>query len=79
LQALADSGTVTTAARVARAGRSRLYDLRKADTAFAAAWDEAEGIAADRLEDEARRRAVEGVPEPLVSAGKVVAMITVNL
>ena len=36
------------------------------------ALDEAEEIATDRLEDEARRRAVEGVAEPLVSAGKLV-------
>ena len=42
------------------------------DPAFAAEWDEAEEIAADRLEEEARRRGVDGVPEPLVSAGKIV-------
>ncbi len=29
-------------------------------------------MATDRLEDEARRRAVEGIEEPLVSAGKLV-------
>jgi hypothetical protein len=57
---------------VAGASRSRVYELRGADLAFAAAWDEAEEIAADRIEDEARRRTVEGVQEPLVSAGKVV-------
>jgi len=45
------------------------YGLRKKDTAFAAAWDEAEDIATDSLGDEARRRAIEGVAEPLVSAG----------
>jgi len=42
------------------------------DPAFAAAWEDAEEVAADRLEDEARRRAVEGVAEPLVSGGKLV-------
>ena len=36
------------------------YGLRKKDTAFAAAWDEAEDIATDSLGDEARRRAIEG-------------------
>jgi len=50
--------------------RTRVYRLRKKDTAFAAAWDEAEDIATDSLGDEARRRAIEGVAEPLVSAGK---------
>jgi hypothetical protein len=72
LQALANTGSVTAATAVAGSSRTRVYELRKADPAFAAAWDEAEEIAIDRLEDEARRRAVEGVAEPLVSAGKLV-------
>ena len=72
LEALADTGSVTKAAVVAGTSRTRVYELRKVDPAFAAAWAEAEDIAVDQLEDEARRRAVEGVPEPLVSAGKLV-------
>lgn len=72
LQALADTGSVTAAIGVASTSRTRVYELRKADPTFAAAWQEAEEIATDRLEDEARRRAVEGVAEPLVSGGKLV-------
>jgi len=72
LKVLADTGSVTAAVAAAGTSRTRVYELRKTDTAFAAAWDEAEDIATDRLEDEARRRAVEGVAEPLVSAGKLV-------
>ena len=72
LQALANTGSVTAAIAVAGSSRSRVYALRRADLAFAAAWQEAEEIATDRLEEEARRRAVDGVPEPLVSAGKLV-------
>jgi len=72
LKALADTGSVTAAVAVAATSRSRVYDLRKADRVFAAAWEEAEEIATDRLEEEARRRAVEGVPEPLVSGGKII-------
>ena len=72
LEALADTGSVASAAAVAGTSRTRVYELRKADPAFATAWQEAEEIAADRLEDEARRRALDGVPEPLVSAGKLV-------
>ena len=72
LQALADSGSVTAAAAVAGTSRTRVYELRKTDTIFAADWDEAEEIAIDRLQDEAHRRAIEGVAEPLVSAGKLV-------
>jgi hypothetical protein len=72
LKALSDTGSVTAAVAMAGTSRSRVYELRKADPAFAADWDEAEEIATDRLEDEARRRAVEGVPEPLVRGGKIV-------
>ena len=72
LKVLADTGSVTAAVAAAGTSRTRVYELRKSDTAFAAAWVEAEDIATDRLEDEARRRAVEGVAEPLVSAGKLV-------
>jgi hypothetical protein len=72
LQALAETGSVIHAVRVAGTSRTRVYELRTKDPAFAAAWAEAEDISVDRLEDEARRRAVEGVPEPLVSAGKLV-------
>ena len=70
LKALAETGSVSTAVAVAGTSRTRVYELRKADPTFAGAWQEAEEIAADRLEDEARRRALDGVPEPLVSAGK---------
>jgi hypothetical protein len=72
LKALSDTGSVSTAVAVAGTSRTRVYELRKADPAFASAWEEAEEIAADGLEEEARRRAVEGVEEPLVSAGKLV-------
>jgi len=72
IKALSETGSVSTAAALAGLSRTRVYELRKVDPAFATAWEEAEEIAADRLENEARRRAVEGVPEPLVSAGKLV-------
>jgi hypothetical protein len=72
LAALADTGSVTAAVAVAGTSRTRVYELRKADQEFAAGWEEAEEVAADRLEDEARRRAVEGAQEPLVSGGKIV-------
>jgi len=72
LKALAETGSVATSAALAGTSRTRVYELRKADQEFAGAWEDAEEIAADRLEGEARRRAVEGVEEPLVSAGKLV-------
>jgi hypothetical protein len=72
LKVLADTGNVTAAVAAAGISRTRAYERRKTDPAFATAWDEAEDIATDSLEDEARRRAIEGVAEPLVSAGKLV-------
>ena len=72
LKALADTGIVSAAVEIAGTSRTRVYELRKHDPAFAAGWEEAEERAADALEAEAWRRAVAGVPEPLVSGGKVV-------
>ena len=60
---------VTAACRVAKVGRRTVYDAR-IDEEFAAAWDEIEQETTDVMEREAYRRAVDGVPEPLVSAGK---------
>jgi hypothetical protein len=62
ITALAELGNVTGACGLVGLGRARAYMLRGEDPAFAAAWDEAEQIAADALEAEARRRALEGVP-----------------
>jgi hypothetical protein len=72
LKTLAETGIVYRAAETAGTSRSRVYALRQQDADFAAAWDEAEQVAADRLEQEAWRRGVEGVAEPLVSGGKVI-------
>ncbi len=72
LKALAETGSVATSAAVAGTSRTRVYELRKTDPAFASAWEDAEEIAADGLEKEARRRAIKGVEEPLVSSGKLV-------
>ncbi len=72
LERLAETGNVTRACELAGVGRARAYALREEDEAFAAAWAEAEEIAADALELEARRRAMEGVARPVVSAGKLV-------
>jgi hypothetical protein len=72
VEALAETGNVTAAVRLAGTSRTRAYELRKTDPAFAAAWDEAEQVAADKLEAEAWRRAVDGIEEPMVSGGKLV-------
>ena len=63
LTALRETGNVSAAARRAGTSRSVCYARRRRDTAFAAAWEDALEEAADRLEMEAFRRAVDGVGE----------------
>jgi hypothetical protein len=61
LAALRDGGNVYRACVCAGVARGAMYRLREADPVFASAWQEALEEAADRLEEEARRRAVEGL------------------
>ncbi len=74
LAGLAKGMSVTSAAEAAGYGRATVYDWRRDDPAFAAAWDVAIEASTDRLEDEAWRRAHDGVPEPVVSAGRLVTV-----
>jgi len=72
LAMLAKSGSVAGAAMDAHLDRGKLEQARDTDRAFAAEWKAAERAAAFRLEHEAWRRAIDGVPEPLISEGKIV-------
>ncbi len=58
--ALENTGSVTAAAEAGGIGRWTVYQHRRQDAAFAALWDQALDMAADTLEDEARRRAFNG-------------------
>jgi hypothetical protein len=71
LEHLAETGNVSRSYKLVGTSAARIYTLRNNDPAFRQAWDEAESIAADRLEEEAWRRAVTGFDEPVVSAGKL--------
>lgn len=70
LQHLQETGNVTASAKAAGFSRTAAYERRSVDPEFAAAWKEAEEIATDTLEAEARRRAIEGVEEPVYYLGK---------
>ena len=72
MDALDRGMTVSGACKAASMGRSTAYGLRATDEAFAKAWDEALENGTDVLEDEAFRRACEGVLEPIVSGGRQV-------
>lgn len=71
LAALAETGIVTRAAEAAGVETSTVYSLREVDEAFADAWRIARESAADRMEAEALRRAVDGVDEPVFGSGGV--------
>lgn len=70
LEELKRTGNVTNSALATGISRSAFYDARDKDPEFAAAWAEAEEIATDALEAEARRRAVDGVDEPVYYLGQ---------
>ncbi len=72
LEALAEDGNVSRAATAAGFDRKTAYRRRGTDPKFAEAWDNALAIAADRLEAEALRRAVQGVTKPLYYQGQPV-------
>lgn len=58
LAALADTCNVTAAAQAAGVSRDTVYDHRKANAAFAAAWEDAIEQAVEALEHAARQRAM---------------------
>jgi hypothetical protein len=76
LEALARGMSPTSAANAAGVGRSTAYLWRQEDPEFAVKWDEAVANGIDLLEDEARRRAVEGVKRPVYRRGVLVGEIT---
>ncbi|MFT8808676.1 hypothetical protein [Gluconobacter sp.] len=66
------SGNISEAGRVAEVQRSTLYLWKDTDKEFSARWEDALEEAADALEAEARRRAVEGYDEPVTYGGRVI-------
>lgn len=71
IEQLTASGNVSASARTAGINSTTVYNLRKTDGDFAAAWDQALEDASDDLEAEARRRAIRGVQEPVVYQGQL--------
>jgi hypothetical protein len=72
---LAESGNVGKAAARAGVGRTTVYEWREADPDFAEQWARAEKIATSLLEDEAFRRAHDGVEKPVYQNGEQVGAI----
>jgi hypothetical protein len=70
LEQLAAGVTVSDSAKAAGGSRHVFRHLRLADEEFAQAWEDAWETGADTLEEEAFRRAVEGVENVVTVAGK---------
>ena len=70
LQALAATGVVAAACRAAGVSSTTVYQRKRTDADFATMWDNAMEDAADEMEIEARRRAIDGVEEPIVHKGQ---------
>jgi hypothetical protein len=75
LNAFARTGRIDRSADVVGMDSSLHYHWKKDDTEYAEAFKEAREIAAERLEDEATRRAYEGVLKPVFQGGKEVGVI----
>jgi hypothetical protein len=72
LAAFVEIGNVAKACRTANLDRATIYRWRKDCPDFELAFQHACEDFADGLEDEARRRATEGVNEPVYQKGKLV-------
>lgn len=68
-------GILSMACRTAGAGRSTHYTAMTNSQAYRVAFGDAQEEAADRIEQEAYRRAVEGVEEPVFYQGNVCGVI----
>jgi hypothetical protein len=75
LAGLEEYGNVSRAADAAGIWRSTAYDEREKSPRFAADWDRALDLGTSALEDEARRRAFEGVEKPIYQGGSLVGQV----
>ena len=75
LAAYAEVGTVTAAAEAAQINRKQHQRWMHGEGGYQEAFAAAKERAIDRLEEEARRRAVDGVPEPVFYKGEAVGAV----
>jgi hypothetical protein len=71
LKAFAETGLVVEAAKKAKVGRTTVYEERQRNETFALKWAEIEEWTTEEMEQEARRRAVLGVEEPVYYKGEL--------
>lgn len=76
IAAYAETGTITRAAEIACIDRKTHYDWLKEDPDYVKACEAAYEQAGERLEQEARRRAVEGTNKPVWYQGQKCGVTT---
>lgn len=72
---LAEFANVSKACAAANLSRDHVYDVRRANKEFAKRWDEAFDLGYDAMEEEAQRRAFEGVDRPIYKNGFLVDVV----
>jgi hypothetical protein len=76
LEILANNGgIVCDAAEDLNISRTALYKRRNSDAKFRKLWDKAVDLGVDVIEDEAKRRALDGTEEPVYYQGEIVGYI----
>lgn len=70
-ETLAETGNVSEACRLIPVSKQAAYNERKRNEGFHEAWTMALEMAADALEAEARRRALDGIDVPLHHKGQL--------
>lgn len=75
LENLRQGMSIAKAAVEAGTARRTVCDKRLADEEFAKAWEDAYNEGTDRLEDEAMRRARDGVQKPVFQGGQLVGHV----
>lgn len=75
LEAFAKTGLVIAAAKAVGIDRTTAYRERQANEDFALAWADIEEWTTEEMEQEARRRAVLGVKEPVYNRGQLVGHV----
>jgi len=75
LTALRETCNVTVACKIAGVARNPIYEWRAEDESFAGDWLKALEEASDLLEDEAVRRAKDGVKKPVFQGGELVGYV----
>jgi hypothetical protein len=72
LEGIAITGNIGKAAELAGIHRTTHYRWLQMSKKYAAAFAKAEDEFADRVRDMVRRRAIDGVPEPIIWKGRIV-------